>query len=388
MVKKKTIDLFFGAIALFAIIEPTAFIGTWVHSFCGIIRSFLFIFCVLLYLIDRQYRELEGNIILLYLLVLGFTTFIYQGSFSADYTYLFRCTFSGIVLLQFFMKRNAIGICKVMAIILSIFLMFDAMTFILPGLGLGKVTDDVIKCFLGSKTTITYFMIPAIGFDYTYLSVCPKKDKWKAKFWLLLAIGSTIVYLLQIFISTTAVCLVLLIASMWGIKKFKIVTNFVAKYGFWISSALIVMIITGMSVGGVEYFVTSILGESGDFNGRVQIWQMAFANILRRPLMGYGLGTKIYLAVWQTTNVSAHNLFIGILLRSGIVGLLSYFIIVILCLRNHRKNKTNILQNFLILTMIVVNIMGFSEEFIAYPIIYFLYLLIANSEKYLKLCKK
>lgn len=387
MVKKKTIDLFFGAIALFSLIEPTAFIGTWVHSFCGVIRSLLFIFCALLYLVDRQYRELEGNIILLYLLILGFTTFIYQGSFSADYTYLFRCTFSGIVLLQFFMKRNAIGICKVMAIILSIFLMFDAMTFVLPGLGLGKVTDDVIKCFLGSKTTITYFMIPAIGFDYTYLNVCPKKDKWKAKFWLLLAIGSTIVYLLQIFISTTAVCLVLMIASMWGVKKFKIVTNFIAKYGFWISSALIVMLITGMSVGGVEYFVTSILGESGDFNGRVQIWQMAFANILRRPLIGYGLGTKIYLAVWQTTNVSAHNLFIGILLRSGIVGLLSHFIIVILCLRNHRKNKANILQNFLILTMIVVNIMGFSEEFIAYPIIYFLYLLIANSERYLKLCK-
>lgn len=39
VVKKKTIYLFFAAVVLFAILEPTAFIGTWVHSFCGYIRD-------------------------------------------------------------------------------------------------------------------------------------------------------------------------------------------------------------------------------------------------------------------------------------------------------------------------------------------------------------
>lgn len=100
VVKKKTIYLFFAAVVLFAILEPTAFIGTWVHSFCGYIRSASFFCCVVVYLLDRQYQEVEGNIILLFLVVLGITTFSYQGSLTADYSYLFRCTFTGIVVLR------------------------------------------------------------------------------------------------------------------------------------------------------------------------------------------------------------------------------------------------------------------------------------------------
>lgn len=384
MVRKKTLYLFFATIALFAILEPTGFIGTWVHSVCGSIRAASFILCTLIYLIDRQYREAAGNIILLFLCILGITTFAYQGSLTADYTYLFRCIFSGIVILQYFMKRDAVGICKVMGIMLSIFLLLDAMTFVLPGLNLGYVTSEVIRCFIGSKTSITYYMIPALAFDYVYLSICPQEDRWKAKFWLALAIGSTIAYLLQIFISTAAVCLMLMIASMVIVKKFKLVSSFVEANGFWISSVLIIMLVAGASVGFIDFFVTAVLGESGDFNGRTQIWQMAFMNILNRPLLGYGLGTEVYLTVWQSTNMSAHNLFVGILLRSGVIGMVAYLLVIYACFRGNKNHKTNYLQGFMILVLVVVNIMGFSEEFIGYSITYFLYLLIASADKYLE----
>ena len=384
VVKKKTIYLFFAAVVLFAILEPTAFIGTWVHSFCGYIRSASFFCCVVVYLLDRQYQEVEGNIILLFLVVLGITTFSYQGSLTADYSYLFRCTFTGIVVLQYFMKRDPTRICKTMGIMLSVFLLLDAMTFILPGLDLGYVTDEVIKCFIGSKTTITYYMIPALAFDYTYLSICPKKDKWKAKFWLVLAIGSTIAYLMQIFISTAAVCLVLMVGAMFVVSRSKMISEVIVENGFWVSTVLIVLLIAGTSVGFVNYFVTAVLGESGDFNGRTQIWQMAFIKIINRPFLGYGLGTKVYLAVWQPTNVSAHNLFAGILLRSGILGMAAYSLIIFMCYKTNQKHKKYYLQGFMLMTLVVMNIMGFSEEFIGYPIIYFLYLLIADSHECLE----
>ena len=38
----------------------------------------------------------------------------------------------------------------------------------------------------------------------------------------------------------------------------------------------------------------------------------------------------------------------------------------------------------MLMTLVVMNIMGFSEEFIGYSIIYFLYLLIADSHKCLE----
>ena len=57
VVKKKTIYLFFAAVVLFAILEPTAFIGTWVHSFCGYIRSASFFCCVVVYLLIGSIRR-------------------------------------------------------------------------------------------------------------------------------------------------------------------------------------------------------------------------------------------------------------------------------------------------------------------------------------------
>ena len=216
------------------------------------------------------------------------------------------------------------------------------------------------------------------------MSICPKKDKWKAKLWLLLAVVSTIAYLMQIFISTAAVCLVLMVGAMFVVSRSKMISEVIVENGFWVSTVLIVLLIAGTSVGFVNYFVTAVLGESGDFNGRTQIWQMAFIKIINRPFLGYGLGTKVYLAVWQPTNMSAHNLFAGILLRSGILGMAAYSLIIFMCYKTNQKHKKYYLQGFMLMTLVVMNIMGFSEEFIGYPIIYFLYLLIADSHKCLE----
>lgn len=57
-IKKSTLIQIAILILFVGIIEPTSFIGTWIHSLCGALRTMAFLVSVLLYLKDRIYREL------------------------------------------------------------------------------------------------------------------------------------------------------------------------------------------------------------------------------------------------------------------------------------------------------------------------------------------
>lgn len=66
-IKKSTLIQIAILILFVGIIEPTSFIGTWIHSLCGALRTMAFLVSVLLYLKDRIYRELTENLLILYI---------------------------------------------------------------------------------------------------------------------------------------------------------------------------------------------------------------------------------------------------------------------------------------------------------------------------------
>ena len=74
----------------------------------------------------------------------------------------------------------------------------------------------------------------------------------------------------------------------------------------------------------------SLIGRSGSFSGRAQIWEAIVASVLRRPLGGYGFdafwsmlngeATRVFSATgWVVT--SAHSGFLNVALELGLVGL-------------------------------------------------------------------
>jgi exopolysaccharide production protein ExoQ len=76
--------------------------------------------------------------------------------------------------------------------------------------------------------------------------------------------------------------------------------------------------------------VLSLIGRSGSFSGRAQIWKAIVASIFRRPLGGYGFdafwsmlsgeATRVFSATgWVVT--SAHSGFLNVALELGLVGL-------------------------------------------------------------------
>ena len=116
------------------------------------------------------------------------------------------------------MKRKPRNFCMMIGGILSLWLLIDAFTWNIPGLG-GKPGDIAFNCFLGTKTTITYYLLPALAFDYAFLMSSPRNKRLFADILLMMAIGGTIAYLIQMPISTTIVCLILQLLCMILVNK-------------------------------------------------------------------------------------------------------------------------------------------------------------------------
>lgn len=377
-VKKTTLIRIGLMILLFAIVEPTGFIGTWVHTLCGGLRMLAVVISVLIYIIDRQYKNSVENILLAFIFLIGLSTLVFSGAVTDDCSYFIRIGFSAVIILQYLFTRDAKKTCRDIGFMLSIFLVMDAMTWVLPGLGMQ--VGYSIKCFLGTKTTITYYMVPAFAFDYAYYSLCSVNEKRIARASFIMAIGGTIAYLIQMPISTTIVCLFLIVLLLLTIQN-NYIYKFFSKSGLAIVIALDLLYLLGGSIGLFNSIFNSVLHETTDMTGRLQLWQLAFLYISKRPLLGYGIGTGIYLSTWSKTNISAHNLFLGITMKAGLIGLI-LFISILFYFQNRNNEeaaKGSRLCLFMTMIVIILNIEGITEDFINYSVTFFLLSLVGNA---------
>ena len=65
-IKKSALIQIAILILFVGIIEPTSFIGTWIHSLCGALRTMAFLVSVLLYLKDRISKGWSGKAMVSY----------------------------------------------------------------------------------------------------------------------------------------------------------------------------------------------------------------------------------------------------------------------------------------------------------------------------------
>ena len=98
-----------------------------------------------------------------------------------------------------------------------------------------------------------------------------------------------------------------------------------------------------VAVIGYPSLVLSLIGRSGSFSGREQIWSAISASVLRRPLGGYGFdafwsllqgeASRVFVSAgWVVT--SAHNGFLNVALELGLVGLALVLITLIQACRH------------------------------------------------------
>lgn len=131
----------------------------------------------------------------------------------------------------------------------------------------------------------------------------------------------------------------------------------------------------GSEIDGVKWatkFVEGTLNKDTTFSKRTIIWENAVKWIRREPLFGYGIQS----VEWNDDHLEgsgAHNLWVMLLLNSGIVGCFSFIMIMIMAVRNALSVKSKATTTAVI-SLCIMLVMSFFE---AYNIVYiFLFLMI------------
>lgn len=131
----------------------------------------------------------------------------------------------------------------------------------------------------------------------------------------------------------------------------------------------------GSEIDGVKWatrFVEGTLNKDTTFSKRTIIWENAVKLIKREPMFGYGIRP----VEWNDNHLEgsgAHNLWVMLLLNSGLVGCCSFILIIIAAVRNALSVKSKA-STTAVISLCVLLVMSFFE---AYNIVYiFLFLMI------------
>ena len=95
-----------------------------------------------------------------------------------------------------------------------------------------------------------------------------------------------------------------------------------------------------------------LTGKEG-FTGRTYLWERAIVMIKNAPLFGYGVQEKGYLNVWGGY-FSSHNVILEIMLQSGIIGLFSWLIMLIVGVSNIKKIKSRHLKRLFVISIFII----------------------------------
>ena len=86
-----------------------------------------------------------------------------------------------------------------------------------------------------------------------------------------------------------------------------------------------------------------LFGKDATFTGRIYIWRVALAQIIRSPIWGYGkYGTQyaILPSEYEYAWTMAHNQILDLMLRGGIIILSLWLCVLLVIMRTNRKTKT------------------------------------------------
>ena len=124
------------------------------------------------------------------------------------------------------------------------------------------------------------------------------------------------------------------------------------------------MLSRGIIIQWFAPVIENVFNKKLTLSGRTFIWERAYAEIAKSPLIGYGC-EPMDLSIEKIILNHAHNMFLEIMYRGGIIALILFIIAFILISNKADRIKNNVLSKFLIL-MVFIFIICSSVEFAFY----------------------
>lgn len=253
---------------------------------------------------------------------------------------------SFLFILQQSFKKDYIKTMKTLYFVFSFLCMLHIIMFYIFHIGV-----------LGIRTRYTDYALPGLIF----LGILLFSKNKKICIWDCLFIISGVIFTVNQGVSTGlfVIALFIFIVVSFRISFLrKIICNVTNYFFLCISTLIMNFLIVVMRIQNVfSFLIVNILHEEITFNGRTLIWDCVFEQMkYHNVFIGYGIknyGNKDIKMTAQNqygdyllTDRQAHNQFLSVLYFNGIIGLLSYILLMILPAFNVSKIKNKGVKAF------------------------------------------
>lgn len=371
---RKTVYItFFSLLILFAFypayFEEIPFISSY-----DILINLLLVFVIVLGIIRVHCSNKFFLLILIYIMHTLFSTIINHGNVANAIWGRGILLFALVWGMYKGYQMNSILFEKIVYKLMYILVIINLITvFVFPE---GMITDNRgitnTNFFLGNYNAYIQYLFLSLICGYLYqMQAYGKVNNW----WILI-LGIGLLFYSQKFSATS--CFGLLFVYIYSLLFNKKCTRKYLNLKIYtiINTLFFVFFVWNTGSNTLLSPVLNLLHKDITFTGRTLIWQKTKGLINESPLLGIGLqeGEEIAARIGMVQAVNAHNLYLNILLTTGIIGFIIF--VVMFCYTAH---KVSTIKNLQIRYFIeaVIGIFMFMSQFETYNIklVFFLMML-------------
>lgn len=321
------------AIVLIFVPSSMVYLAAFIMPLIYFMQKVVFMICACYFIRYRLFRD--KNL----LLVFGFIAFIlgvtYYNGESLTEIGSYLNLFSLCVMTIYCLRSDALKYTCWVSTVLTVLIFMNTILWKSGGTYVNSVGQE---CFLlGTKTSITEYQITASCFLSLYIYLLPKKEKYKGFFLLVVMSFSIIIFYMLQPVSTSIICLVAFILLYFIQNRAKFIATRIYKYGFWATIVLNIGIVFFNIQLLFSNLITNVLHEQTDLNYRTDIWQIVLSQIIKHPIIGFGVNSGASFAIGAggvaSINQATHNHLLYLMFIGGAVGTSYYFILCIKALK-------------------------------------------------------
>lgn len=345
-------------------------LSSTIGTICKIHKIISGIIIGILVIRDRKYSKII-NYIVLYLLVLVFATIYNRG----DYQYLFSISLGILVLsliTDYGTRNNPFQFLGAFELMLSIMIYINFILIVLNPNGLYVAADTLYweNWLLGYRNSLILYVFPAL--------LCSVKNGYRNNKLYFRTKILFVISFLSTMLSGSSTLLVGLFLTLifMALKKIFIHKKIMNVYSYIITyiTAFLGIIILRIQ-NWFSFIIVNVLKRDLTFTGRIFIWDYVIEFIKFKPILGYGVENTIIryskTKIWKSFH--AHNMFLEILYKTGLIGFIIFLKIISLSANELNKTKNELISKFVAWQLFSFMILLLME---AYSFIYIFYIFV------------
>lgn len=247
----------------------------------------------------------------------------------------------------------------ILSFIGSILVYINALLVFLYPDGLYENQNGMAYYLMGNYNVIGAVSLLVIAFQSIY-TMLTHNGKWN----LFLLVCTSIIVCAFLGSMTSSVGLICCAIYFILCKRIKHTNALVVSFFIFYAIVFIGIVVMGNSIESYPFivdFIENVLGKDSTFTQRTTVWFENLQFIVQRPLTGWG-NIDYHIISDYSHALGTHNLFLAILLQSGIIGLIVFVGIIVKALSSY-KNNPNLTTQTAVCILCILLIMSFFEQY-------------------------